>query len=81
MNKGLPAWLWGSIIVAIVIVVGFFDWLTGYEVDFLLFYFLPVSLAAWFLRTQCIISSGCYLRNCVGWSRRLVGARIFILLL
>ena len=49
MGKRLPAWLWGLIIIAIVIVVGFFDWLTGYEIDFLLFYFLPVSLAAWFL--------------------------------
>jgi light-regulated signal transduction histidine kinase (bacteriophytochrome) len=49
MDKGLPAWLWGLIIVAIVIVVGFFDWLTGYELDFLLFYFLPITLGAWFL--------------------------------
>jgi adenylate cyclase len=49
MKKRLPSWLWGSIIVVTLIVVGFFDWLTGYELDFLLFYFLPVSLAAWFL--------------------------------
>lgn len=49
MDKELPAWLWGLIIVAIVLVVGFFDWLTGYELDFLLFYFLPITLGAWFL--------------------------------
>ena len=49
MYKRLPAWMWGSIIVGMVIVVGYFDWLTGYEYDFLLFYFLPISLAAWFL--------------------------------
>ena len=41
--------MWGLIIVAIVIVVGFFDWLTGYELDFLLFYFLPITLGAWFI--------------------------------
>jgi light-regulated signal transduction histidine kinase (bacteriophytochrome) len=49
MDKGLLVWLWGSIIVALVIVIGYFDLLTAYEFDFLLFYFLPISLAAWFL--------------------------------
>jgi len=49
MKKGLPAWLWGSIVGAIVIVLGLLDWLTGYELNFFVFYFLPVSLSAWFL--------------------------------
>ena len=49
MDKRLSAWSWRLIIIAIVIVIGFLDWLTGFEMDFLLFYFLPVSLAAWFL--------------------------------
>jgi signal transduction histidine kinase len=49
MDKGSPTWLWRSIIVAAVIVIGFFDWLTGYELDFLLFYFLPITLGGWFL--------------------------------
>ncbi len=49
MHEELPAWLWGLILIAIVIVVGFLDWLTGYELDFLLFYFLPITLGAWFL--------------------------------
>ena len=58
MYRRLPAWLWGSIIVAIVIVVGFFDWLTGYEIDFLLFYFLPVSLARVVFRSRRVINYG-----------------------
>ena len=55
MDKRLPVWLWGSIIIALVIVIGFFDWLTGYEMDFLLFYFLPVSLAAIKFQTSQIL--------------------------
>jgi hypothetical protein len=74
MDKKLRAWLWALIILAIVIVVGFFDWLTGYQVDFLLFYFLPVSLAGWFLGLDG------YLCHCVGWSRPLGRALIFVLL-
>jgi|GEM_PF-4586092 len=56
MNKRLPSWLWGSIIVALVIVVGFFDWLTGYELDFLLFYFLPIMLGGWFLGLGALLT-------------------------
>jgi hypothetical protein len=29
-------------------VIGYVDYLTGYERSLLLFYFLPISLAAWF---------------------------------
>jgi hypothetical protein len=49
MKRKLPAWLWASIVVAGVLVLGLVDWLTGYELNFFVFYFLPVSLAAWFL--------------------------------
>ena len=49
MMKELPAWLWGTIIGLIVFVLGLIDWLTGFELNFFVFYFLPVSLAAWFL--------------------------------
>ncbi len=49
MKNGLPSWLWGSIAGAIVIVLGLLDWLTGYELNFFVFYFLPVSLCAWFI--------------------------------
>jgi K+-sensing histidine kinase KdpD len=49
MKRRLPAWLWASIVVAGVLVLGLVDWLTGYELNFFVFYFLPVSVAAWFL--------------------------------
>lgn len=49
MKKELPVWLWGTIICLIIFVLGLVDWLTGFELNFFVFYFLPVSLAAWFL--------------------------------
>jgi hypothetical protein len=49
MNKQLPDWLWATITVVGVLVLGWVDWITGYELDFFLFYFLPISVGAWFL--------------------------------
>lgn len=49
MKIELPVWIWRLIIGVIVIALGLLDWLTGYELNFFVFYFLPVSLAAWLL--------------------------------
>jgi hypothetical protein len=49
MKDRLPTWLWGLIIVVGVVLIGFLDYVTGYELNFFVFYFVPVSLAAWFL--------------------------------
>ena len=49
MKKRIPAWLWVAIAVASVFVLGLVDWQTGYELNFFVFYFVPVSVAAWFL--------------------------------
>ncbi len=49
MKTSLPTWLWGVIAVVIAIALGLLDWLTGYEMSFSVFYFLPVSLSAWFM--------------------------------
>jgi hypothetical protein len=49
MKKEMPAWLWGTIITLIVFALGLVDLLTGFELNFFVFYFLPVSLAAWVL--------------------------------
>ena len=38
-----------GIIVLLVFLIGILDWSTGYELSFYVFYFIPVSLAAWFL--------------------------------
>ena len=34
-------------VMALIAIVGALDWVTGYELSFFAFYFLPVSLAAW----------------------------------
>jgi len=47
MNKQPPTWLWVSAAVASTILIGILDYLTGNALSFFVFYFLPVSLAAW----------------------------------
>ena len=37
-----------SLIVLIILILGYFDWITGYEYSFSVFYLLPVSIAAWY---------------------------------
>jgi diguanylate cyclase (GGDEF)-like protein len=39
---------WTIIGYALITVVGFVDYLTGYEISFSLFYLIPISLLAWF---------------------------------
>lgn len=49
MNRDAPQWLWACAALACVAVVGALDWLTGDELSFFVFYFLPVSIAAWLI--------------------------------
>ncbi len=49
MKKDLPGWMWISFAGVGAIFLGFIDWITGYDLNFFVFYFLPVSLAAWFV--------------------------------
>ncbi len=56
MKKRLPAWLWATIASVGVLVLGLMDWLTGYELNFFLFYFLPVSVGAWFIGLGASVS-------------------------
>ncbi len=56
MNNRLPAWLWATITGVGILVLGLVDWLTGYELNFYLFYFLPVSVGAWFLGLGASVS-------------------------
>ncbi len=41
------AWIFGEM-VALVLVIGFFDYITGYEVSLFIFYGFPIFLIAWF---------------------------------
>ena len=56
MKKNLPAASWWVISISLVILLGYIDWLTGDELDFFVFYFLPVSLAAWYLGRGAAVS-------------------------
>ncbi len=47
MNTESRDWLWGVAAVGGVGIVALVDWLTGYELSFLVFYFLPVAVGAW----------------------------------
>jgi hypothetical protein len=49
MNKQLPASLSLTITVTGVLLLGLVDWLTGYELNFFVFYFIPISVGAWYI--------------------------------
>jgi hypothetical protein len=40
---------WGVLSVLITLTLGTVDWVSGYHLNFFVFYFLPVFFAAWFL--------------------------------
>lgn len=41
-------WIWAGI-VALTLGVGFIDYISGYEFNFFVFYFIPISITAWYL--------------------------------
>ena len=41
----------GVLSILLAIMLGIIDWLSGVNISFFVFYFLPVSLAAWFIGT------------------------------
>lgn len=47
--KRLPPWLRGAGVLLFIFALGFADWKTGYELNFFVFYFAPLSIAAWHL--------------------------------
>jgi hypothetical protein len=49
MKKRPPEWLVATLSGAGVLILGLADWLTGYELNFFVFYFVPISVGAWFL--------------------------------
>ncbi len=49
MKNNRQNWKFSGLIVLLVFLIGILDWSTGYELSFFVFYFIPVSLAAWFL--------------------------------
>ena len=47
MKKKSWLWAWGILAVAVALLLGIVDWFTGYELNFFVFYFLPVSIGGW----------------------------------
>jgi K+-sensing histidine kinase KdpD len=47
MTRAVPKWLWAFATIAAVLVIGAVDLVTGFEMNFFVFYFWPVSMAAW----------------------------------
>lgn len=48
MSKRFLAKVWAAVTAA-VLLLGVADWGTGYELNFFVFYFVPISVGAWFI--------------------------------
>lgn len=51
MSENSRKLLMGVLFVFATFALGVIDWFSGYDLNFFVFYFIPVSLAAWFLGT------------------------------
>jgi hypothetical protein len=49
MSENSRKRLMGGLAIFATFLLGGIDWLSGYDLNFFVFYFFPVSLAAWFL--------------------------------
>ena len=49
LTSSHPPWFWGVTTLLSTSFIGYLDWVTGYEMDFFVFYFLPIAVAAWYL--------------------------------
>lgn len=47
MKMNMPKWLWGLAALVSMIIIGLIDFITGDELNFFVFYFMPVSITAW----------------------------------
>jgi len=50
--------------IATLLLLGWIDYLTGYEFGFFIFYFIPVSIAAWYGGRKPGIAMACASANC-----------------
>ena len=49
MRRRISSWVLTLAVVAGVVALGCVDLVTGYKLNFFVFYFLPISVAAWYL--------------------------------
>jgi K+-sensing histidine kinase KdpD len=45
--------------LAVLVLIGWIDYITGYEFGFFIFYFIPVSIAAWFVGRRSGLFMAC----------------------
>jgi hypothetical protein len=57
MGNNFKGFMWLLIAWSGVATVGFVDWITGYEIPFFVFFFLPVSISAWFIGFEASIAT------------------------
>ena len=57
----MPTWLWGLVASVSMIIIGLLDFITGYDLSFTVFYFIPVAVAAWYIgqRASLVMSILC----------------------
>jgi K+-sensing histidine kinase KdpD len=71
MSTRISTWLLVLAVIACVVALGIVDLVTGYELNFFVFYFLPVSVAAWCLGFPAAV--GAAVLSAIVWS----GADLF----
>ncbi|MFH0784396.1 MAG: hypothetical protein V2B20_20905 [Pseudomonadota bacterium] len=57
MGKNVKGFIWLLIAWSGAAMVGYVDWITGYDISFFVFYFLPISIAAWFVGLEASIAT------------------------
>lgn len=53
-----------AVSVFILLLIGWLDYITGYEFGFFIFYFIPVSIAAWFAGKRSGLAMACAAAIC-----------------
>jgi thiamine transporter ThiT len=51
-KQRIASWLRMVAVIAGITLIGILDWVTGYELSFSIFYFMPISLAAWYMSAR-----------------------------
>ncbi len=59
----IPKWLWAIVSILILLIIGWIDSSTSFELNLFVFYFVPVAIVAWFIGgvpaiTIAVLSTG-----------------------
>ena len=45
-----------TLVLALIVLIGIIDYLTGYELNFFVFYFIPIASAAWYINRRAALA-------------------------